>query len=428
MISVKFYLRDAKAKKQSAIRMSTSFKGNRLVVCTGHSIDTSHWDSKNCFPKSLRGNSYTSVLTTKLKKLEADVHQLYLDLNTSVAGNISHDVFEQKVRQLINPEKNTGENSNKISLISFVELFIKDSEKGIRLKYNQYRIEENSIKPYRTTKKHIEDFERMTKRTYLISDLNQDFHDDFSDFLIEDLNLSKNSHSKYIMVLCQIAKYAVKKKLLPLSFVNEIKFNTSREESDNIYLTEKEIDAFMRFKDFKNKGEEVVRDIFVIGCYTGMRFGNYSKINIDNIRDNILHIIQEKTKKPVSIPIHEHVKKIIDKYDGKLPKCPTNQEFNRTLKDIGKRIPELNTSFTKQITRGRTVTAQETKKWELLMTHTARRSFCTNMYLSGIPILTIMAVSGHKTEKSFRAYIKVSGEEHARIMERFWNKEGTKVR
>lgn len=59
-------------------------------------------------------------------------------------------------------------------------------------------------------------------------------------------------------------------------------------------------------------------------------------------------------------------------------------------------------------------------KWEKLMTHTARRSFCTKMYLMGVPILTIMAISGHKTEKSFRAYIKATGEEHAQIMKTHW--------
>lgn len=42
------------------------------------------------------------------------------------------------------------------------------------------------------------------------------------------------------------------------------------------------------------------------------------------------------------------------------------------------------------------------------------------MFLMGIPVLTIMAISGHKTEKSFRTYIKASGEEHAQIMRTHW--------
>jgi hypothetical protein len=57
-------------------------------------------------------------------------------------------------------------------------------------------------------------------------------------------------------------------------------------------------------------------------------------------------------------------------------------------------------------------------KWEMVMTHTARRSFCTNMYLRGIPTPTIMAISGHRTEKNFYKYIKADGMEHARIMKR----------
>ncbi len=131
--------------------------------------------------------------------------------------------------------------------------------------------------------------------------------------------------------------------------------------------------------------------------------------------------IQQKTKKKVTIPLHENVKKIIEKYKGILPICPTNQEFNRTLKDLGERIPELNVPFSKQITRGRKITVEETMKWEKLMTHTARRSFCTNNYLSGLPVLTIMSVSGHRTEKSFRSYIKATGEEHAQIMKKHWD-------
>ena len=55
------------------------------------------------------------------------------------------------------------------------------------------------------------------------------------------------------------------------------------------------------------------------------------------------------------------------------------------------------------------------------MTHTARRSFCTNMYLMGVPVLTIMAISDHKTEKSFRAYIKATGKERAQITQHFWD-------
>ncbi len=54
----------------------------------------------------------------------------------------------------------------------------------------------------------------------------------------------------------------------------------------------------------------------------------------------------------------------------------------------------------------------------MVMTHTARKSFCTNMYLKGIPVPTIMAISGHQTEKNFYKYIKADRMELARMMKR----------
>lgn len=99
------------------------------------------------------------------------------------------------------------------------------------------------------------------------------------------------------MVLSLILKYAAKKKLISNSIVHDIEFSTQREESDNIYLNEKEIQYLMDLKEFKNKGEEIVRDMFVLGCYTGLRFRNYSSINLDYLSDDILTIIQQKLGK-----------------------------------------------------------------------------------------------------------------------------------
>ncbi|MFZ4058791.1 MAG: tyrosine-type recombinase/integrase [Ferruginibacter sp.] len=59
----------------------------------------------------------------------------------------------------------------------------------------------------------------------------------------------------------------------------------------------------------------------------------------------------------------------------------------------------------------------------MVTTHTARRSFCTNMYLMGVPVPTIMSISGHRTQKSFMMYIKATGEEHAQIMRKFWDEK-----
>lgn len=426
MINIRFSLRNRKAQKKSAVRASVNFVGERITFCTGISVHSKNWDDKSGFPRQTKGDIVGKVAIVKLKELDMRVTQLYYDLTKNETIPVPIEIFTQKVNALLRPQQYGEESSNAITLIDFADLFIQDSENGNRLKDNQYRIEESSIKPYRTTRLHLLNFQKERKKPILLSDFSQQLHDEFSKYLIEVVKLSKNAHSKNIMVLNQVIKYAVKKKLLPASVLIDVEFNTRREETDSIYLREEEIQLLMDLKDFKNKGEEQVRDIFVLGCYTGLRFSNYSQLNLDYLQQGVLTTIQQKTKKKVTIPIHPNVKRIIEKYKGVLPPCPTNQEFNRTLKDLGKKIPTLQVPFAKQITRGRRITVEETMKWEKLTTHTARRSFCTNSYLLGVPVTTIMAISGHRTEKSFRTYIKASGEEHAQIMKRVWDKKPSK--
>lgn len=75
----------------------------------------------------------------------------------------------------------------------------------------------------------------------------------------------------------------------------------------------------------------------------------------------------------------------------------------------------------RRIKRGKSVIYRE-PKYRFIMNHTGRRSFATNQFLRGIPTLTIMAITGHRTEDNFMKYIKVSREEHAKIMAKNWTK------
>jgi integrase len=56
------------------------------------------------------------------------------------------------------------------------------------------------------------------------------------------------------------------------------------------------------------------------------------------------------------------------------------------------------------------------EKWELITTHTARRSFATNAFLAGVPTINIMKITGHKSESVFLKYIKISTEQNALML------------
>jgi hypothetical protein len=119
--------------------------------------------------------------------------------------------------------------------------------------------------------------------------------DNFSDFLIIDEEFAMNTHAKTMMDLLQIIKYAVKLKKMPAAKLVELEFDTRWEETDSICLTEDEIVQLLEIKDFDDPVHEQVRDVFVVGCFTAMRFSDYSTIDSSAIRNNRLEFVQKKT-------------------------------------------------------------------------------------------------------------------------------------
>ena len=171
-----------------------------------------------------------------------------------------------------------------------------------------------------------------------------------------------------------------------------------------------EITRIYYFKGL-TKIQERIRDLFVVGCLTGLRYSDYSTLTIDNFNDNFIIKIQKKTKRKVIIPLHDYVREIYSKYNGEISSGLSIQHFNRYVKKICREIG-LNTLVTYSYTRGGKIITETKEKWALISSHTARRSAATNMYLTGrMKTFEIMTITGHSTEKSFFRYIKVTKED-----------------
>ncbi|HVW99216.1 MAG TPA: site-specific integrase [Candidatus Babeliaceae bacterium] len=169
-----------------------------------------------------------------------------------------------------------------------------------------------------------------------------------------------------------------------------------------------------------NSSPEKIRELFLIGCYTGLRYSDYSTLTTDKIKGGFIRGIQIKTGDPVTIPLHDAVIRILKKYPNGLPKSSSNQKTNKYLKDVGKEIPRLKAEIEKQFAKAGEKKRVKFKKWELLTTHTARRSLATNALLESTPTLTIMAITGHKTEKAFLKYKKLSSADYAKLLKEQW--------
>lgn len=193
-------------------------------------------------------------------------------------------------------------------------------------------------------------------------------------------------------------------------------FTIQEEEANAIFLTMREILKIHRYNDLTPREIEI-KDYFVLGCLTALRYSDYSRLKPKNFVRNKIVIKTQKTNTPVQIPIHPIVREIIQKYNKHLPLAPSIQHFNREIKFICKKI-----GFTKKVlyerTKGQNRISKLIPKYQFISSHTARRSAATNMYLAGIMAFRIMLITGHKTEKSFFRYVRITREENVKVLAR----------
>lgn len=194
-----------------------------------------------------------------------------------------------------------------------------------------------------------------------------------------------------------------------------LSFKRQQEDADNIYLSEEEIERVydlqltpelitekLSVRDVKKKirALEQARKLFIIGCWTGLRVGNYKNIDPSQIDGDYLTVIAIKGGSKLKIPLHRMIKEIIA--DG-WPAPMFEQKINVQIKDLGK-LAEINDEIIYYRTEGGKRKEYKRPKYELIKTHTARRSFASNMLIRGVPTKYIMAITGHKTERDFNRY------------------------
>ena len=189
------------------------------------------------------------------------------------------------------------------------------------------------------------------------------------------------------------------------------------EDTDNVYLTEAEIAKIYALDLSEDWRLQNVRDWFIIACEMGLRYSDWSSIDLSKIENDRIEIVQHKTGDRAIIPLSltKYFWQIVKRRENKLPRIYTNQECNRSVKNIAKlaHITELQTvSYTKAGVQK----TEHLAKHEMISTHTARRTFATNMFLRNMPISLIMSITGHKTEKAFLLYVKAGMNEKAEML------------
>lgn len=416
MAKLNYYLRDVKSITETPIVLFIRWDNQLLKFATKQTILPKHWDNNKQTIIENKSKPELSEKKTKLLNDYADVIHLFSRFENDNKRTPTKEELKTLLEKVIH---NVKPKETKLNLLQYIIRFIDESKTRNNEKTGK-PIAQSTIHTYQQLKSNIEKYSNKKRTTLEFEDIDLDFYIDFHAYLISE-NLATNTIGKRIAILKAILTDATERGVNRNLAFKSKRFKVTREKTDNIYLNESELNELWKLDLSNNKRLDNIRDLFLIGCWTGLRFSDFTRLTIDHIKGNNIEIETKKTRESVLIPMHPVVKQIFEKQEGKLPKPLTNQKMNEYLKEIGQMIKGLNTKTFKTITQGGFEKTTQIEKYKRITTHTARRSFASNLYLRGTPVLTIMKITGHKTEKSFHQYIKINSEEHADIIRMQWD-------
>lgn len=403
--NIRFNLKESNSKSETLIYLIFRFQGNRLKYSTGQKIFPKFWNTDKNRAKSTRQFPNSSDLNMYLDKLEETVLSEYRSL-ISLGKKPTID----KLKESLNLVTFRTTRTNIDTLFGFIENFIQRRK-------DDPQISNGTVKVYQTTYNTLVKYGKEKRKKLDFDNIDLDFLDDFTKWLFAaPRNFSNNYVHKLVRTLKTFLRAATEANVNSNFAYTSKKFTVKENKVDSIYLSIDELTALYHFDFSDNPKIERVRDLFLVGAFTGLRFSDFTNIKNDNLRtvkeNEYLYITTQKTKEKVVIPLHSIVKSIFEKYEAAIPRPLTNQKMNEYLKEMGQ-LAGIDENIMQSKTKGGQQYQVKKKKYQLITTHTARRSFATNAYKLKMPVIAIMQITGHKSETAFLKYIKVSKEENA---------------
>ena len=390
----------------SPIIMIVRWRGNTLKYSTGLTINPNDW----VFDSEQKPQKRNSAISNRLSTLKGHVSRIDEDLSKPLKDQLT----PHKLRVLIDSSDNKPIKTTAIKTVSeFIDSFIETSLTFVDADTGKLRAP-NTIKKYRTTQKVFKEFEKKQRSVYRFEDVNLALYNQFRAYLTIDKNYSLNTVGKHIATLKTFLSAARKSghKVIELK-----DFKKPHEETQKIYVTRNELQELYDLDLSETPHLIAVRDIFYIGAWTALRYGDLISLSEKNIIGDRVYKDTAKVGAPVVIALTEKTKGILSKYiyNGGFPRM-TNQYFNRAIKEVFSKIPSFHEKTMISKTKGGKRVEEFVERYKCVSAHTSRRSFCSNLYLSGAPITSIRKATSHKTEAAFKSYIRLNSDEHADIL------------
>ena len=416
-----FRLKNPEAKKETVVFVDIVHATVRTKFYTPITLNPKYWDQQterlrlpSTEKDDLTMEELEKAINLKLSDIEGlikkyPLHCLKNDLVESADG------LKKYLEAVIKP---MNVKQGFVFLVDYIEKsYLPGCESGVItfLKDNQYRrYSKGTVKSKKGVLFALKAFEAERFRIRF-EKVDMDFYDSFLKWS-EGKGHKINQMGKVIKEIKTVMRYAYEQGIHHNTTWENRKFSVLRKDITSVALSKNELDRLMALP--LTGTEKYYRDAFLVGCYTALRISDYKEITLDQIKERegykIIELTTQKTKAPVKIPIASEIEHILSDptfYGRSL----IEQKLNYKIKELCKRAGINEIIEVVRNNRGmQTITRHE--KHELVSSHTARRSGATYLYNIHGRTLDVMQITGHKSERAFLKYIKISSEEVAERM------------
>lgn len=395
------------SNKEHTIRVSVRWQhpGERKSQCVainvGYTIDPKKWDSEasrvkkrainrkevSAFEINKNIQDLEDTIKTAFKKFE---FKASIPTQTELRDTINHLLGKSvgKPRELLKVQEAFG-------------AYVLDLS-------NQKTLSDSTYAKLKTVKMILKEFDSEL----LLNDVTKEKLDEYVQYLITERRLQNTTIKKNLTFVKTFLKYCDSRKLIDTDWKTHTVELKTIVGKNVVFLDMQEFEQIYNLEFPENKQYlERARDVFAFQCLTSLRYSDVAKLKKTDIVDDYLYSVTEKTDTVLKIPLNEKAKSILTKYkdlenEEALP-VQSNQKMNEYIKEVCY-LAELNQPVTQTYYKGKERISETFKKYELIGTHTARRTFICIALANGITPETVMRITGHTDYKSMQPYIDVT--------------------
>lgn len=392
-ISTLFYIKRTKANNlgQVPIYLRVTVDGERFEMSSTKFVEPSKWSNDQ---NKVRGNSEEARL------INSHLDNLKVKVFLAERALLNKD-FVIDVTSLRNELMGV-----KVKAHTLIPIFQDHNDRVEALVGQEFA--PGTLERYKTSLSHTKEFIKWkySKRDIDIKDINHSFITDYEFWLRTVRKCANNTTVKYIKNFKKIIRICIANGWIDKDpFIN---YKAKLIEVERDYLLQEELDTIY-YKDFQVARLNLVKDIYIFSCFTGLAYIDVKQLKKENLTIGIdgnkwIFTHRQKTDTASKIPLLPVAEEIIEKHanhpqclnENKLLPILSNQRMNSYLKEIAD-VCRINKELT---------------------FHTARHTFATTVTLSnGVPIESVSKMLGHTNIKTTQHYAKILDKKVSHDME-----------